>query len=158
MTKKFSILLTVMFLILMLVPTNTVFAGNLKDPTKDPNTTPSKVTNTVDSADLEDFGVSYSSDGKLIYGGAYRKDSDQSDVWNKIFVEYKGIIMGITGIGTMTMVVFFILNFIKLAKSADNPSEKSRALNGLLWTGIAAAGLGGVTIFVGVAQNLLKTK
>ena len=79
-------------------------------------------------------------------------------VWNKIFNEYKGVIVGITGIGTLTMVCLFIFNFMKLGQSAGNPQARSQALTGLLWTGLAAAGLGGVTIFVGFSSNLLRSK
>jgi len=138
MTKKISVLFLIILLSFMLVPAVPAFASG------------------VDVDNPDDFGIRYDN-GKLEYGGAYGKDKKQSDVWNKIFVEYKGIIMGITGLGTLTMVALFIINFIKLGQAANNPSEKSRALSGLLWTGIAAAGLGGVTIFVGLAQGLLKS-
>ena len=77
-------------------------------------------------------------------------------MWNKIFGEYKAIIVGITGIGTLTMVALFIFNFMKLGSTAGNPQARQTCLTGLLWTGLAAAGLGGVTIFVGFASNLLK--
>ena len=136
MTKKISVLFLIILLSFVLVPAVPTSASTVTD---------------LD----DDFGIEYV-DGKLNYGGAYGKDKKQSDVWNKIFVEYKGIIMGITGLGTLTMVALFIINFVKLGQAANNPNEKSRALSGLLWTGIAAAGLGGVTIFVGLAQGLLK--
>ena len=80
----------------------------------------------------------------------------KNGVWNKIFTEYKGVIIGITGIGTLTMVCLFIFNFMKLGQSAGNPQQRSMALTGLLWTGLAAAGLGSVTLFVGFSTNLLK--
>ena len=80
----------------------------------------------------------------------------QTSAWNKIFKEYRGLIMGVSGIATLTMVILFIMNFMKLGASAGNPQAKHQATMGLLWTGIAAAGAGGVTIFVGVASNLLK--
>ena len=82
--------------------------------------------------------------------------SKQTQAWNKIFTQYRGVIMGVSGIATLTMVVLFIINFMKLGASAGNPQAKHQATMGLLWTGIAAAGAGGVTIFVGVASNLLK--
>ena len=138
MTKKISVLFLIILLSFVFVPAVPAFASG------------------VDVDDANDFGIGYSDDGKLKYGGAYGKNKQQSDVWNTIFVQYKGIIMGITGLGTLTMVALFIINFIKLGQAANNPNEKSRALSGLLWTGIAAAGLGGVTIFVGLAQGLLK--
>lgn len=117
----------------------------------------------VDEADEDDFGVQYaynSADGKggINRGGAYMDQQGKSGVWNKIFSEYKGVIVGITGIGTLTMVCLFIFNFMKLGQSAGNPQQRSMALTGLLWTGLAAAGLGGVTLFVGFSSSLLKGK
>ena len=103
----------------------------------------------------DDFGISYGEDG-IEYGDAYGKDADQASVWNTLFTQYKGVIIGVTGIATLTMVALFIFNFMKLGQSAGNPQQRSMALTGLLWTGLAAAGLGGVTIFVGFSQNLLK--
>ncbi len=123
---------------------------------------------TVHAADGEtdenDFGVKYEfkdtdpigTGNTLKRGGAYMDDKGKDGVWNRIFTEYKGIIVGITGIGTLTMVCLFIFNFMKLGQSAGNPQARSQALTGLLWTGIAAAGLGGVTLFVGFSTSLLK--
>ena len=111
---------------------------------------------TVQAAEWgDDFGINYTQNG-IEKGNAYGGNSDQADVWNKIFGEYKGIIVGITGIGTLTMVALFIFNVMKLGQSAGNPQARRADLTGLLWTGLAAAGLGGVTIFVGFSQNLLK--
>ena len=107
---------------------------------------------------LDDLGVNYSSDG-IVYGNnsAFTKEGNsQDDAWNKIFTKYKGVIMGVSGIATLTMVVLFIINFIKLGQAAGNPQARSQALSGLLWTGIAAAGAGGVTLFVGIFSNMLK--
>ncbi len=117
---------------------------------------------TVVKAD-DDFGVQYDFDGgqplggnTLTRGNAYMDNEGKNGVWNKIFTEYKGVIIGITGIGTLTMVCLFIFNFMKLGQSASNPQQRQMALTGLLWTGLAAAGLGSVTLFVGFSTNLLK--
>ena len=82
--------------------------------------------------------------------------ADKTSAWNKVFKEYKGIIVGVSGICTLTFVVLFILNFIKLGQSAGNPQARSQALTALLWTGIAAAGCGGFTLFVGFSTNLFR--
>ena len=104
----------------------------------------------------EDLDFTYSSNG-ITYGNesAWAENGDQDAAWTKIFTKYKGVIMGISGIATLTMVVLFIINFIKLGQAAGNPSTRSQALSGLLWTGIAAAGAGGVTVFVGIFSSLL---
>lgn len=75
--------------------------------------------------------------------------NDRALAWNTLIGKYKGFIAGISGIGTITMVALFIMQFMKLAASAGNPQARSQALVGVLWTGIAAAGLGAVTMVVG---------
>lgn len=85
-----------------------------------------------------------------------KPDTDQSNAWNTLFIEYRGIIIGCTGIGALTFLVFFIINFLKLGASAGNSQMRSQALMGLIWTGIACAGCGGIAIFVGFFYNLLQ--
>lgn len=79
----------------------------------------------------------------------------QQSVWEKIFTQYRGVIVGLSGIGAITMIVFFIINFMKLGASSGNPQQRTQALVGIIWCGLAAAGLGGVTIFVGFFYNML---
>ena len=106
--------------------------------------------------ELSDIDIKYEADGIKQDGTAFAKNTDQASAWTNIFLKYKGIIMGISGVATLTMIVLFILNFMKLGQAAGNPQARSSALTGLLWTGIAAAGAGGVTVFVGVFSNILK--
>ena len=107
---------------------------------------------------FDDLGISYNSSNGIetTEDSVWNKDTNQDAAWKKIFDKYKGIIIGLSGIATLTMVVLFILNFMKLGQSAGNPQAKSQALTGLLWTCIAAAGAGGVTLFVGSFSNMLK--
>ena len=143
MTKRIFSMLAIFMIIALTCMPITVSAAN--------------AANKTDTFGSDDISVTYGQDGTLKLGDAYGGDNaTQESVWNKIFTQYKGIIMGVTGIGTLTMVILFIFNFMQLGKSATNPQERQKALTGLLWTGLAAAGLGGVTIFVGLAQNLLK--
>ena len=74
---------------------------------------------------------------------------NRSDAWNNILEKYQGFISGISAILTATMVVLFMINFMKLGASVGNPQARSQALMGCLWTGIAAACLGSVTVIVG---------
>ena len=80
----------------------------------------------------------------------------QKETWNSIFTEYKGVIIGVSGVGCLTMVLMFIILFMKLGTVAANPQERKNVVTGLLWTGLAAAGLGSVAMFVGFAHNILK--
>lgn len=70
--------------------------------------------------------------------------------WKTLIDKYKGFITGIAAVGAVTMVVLFIMQFLKLGASAGNPSARSQALTGVLWTGIAAAGLGAVALITGI--------
>lgn len=112
---------------------------------------------------LDGFNFSYSigNDGKADFkanvdNSIIKDDIEKETFVNKIFGEGKGVIMGIFGVSMLTMVVLAILSFIKLGKSSGNPTERSQALKGLLYLGIAMACLGGVTIFVGVSYGLLR--
>ena len=96
--------------------------------------------------------VQVGADGQLVVDGI---TSDDTSVWNQIFDRFKGIIVGLTGIGTLVMIVLFIIQFMKLGSSAGNPQARSQALTGVLWTGVAAALLGSVTIIVGFFYNAI---
>ena len=101
---------------------------------------------------VDDVSVVMDTDGKLEIAGIGTGDSNQ---WNNLFAKYRTVIVGISGIGAITMIVFFIMNFMKLGASAGNPQARSQALTGVLWTGLAAAGLGAVSIIVGFFYNAL---
>lgn len=85
--------------------------------------------------------------------------SDNSDggvgAWQRVLSQYRGVISGLSGVAAITMIVFFIINFMKLGAAAGNPTQRSQALMGIIWTGLAAAGCGGVSIFVGFFYNVL---
>lgn len=99
-----------------------------------------------------DVGVSMGTNGKLEIDGI---SSDDTSAWNSLFGRIKGIIVGLTGVGTLAMIVLFIIQFMKLGSSAGNPQARSQALTGVLWTGVAAALLGSVTIIVGFFYNAI---
>ncbi|MFF2531589.1 hypothetical protein ACFVS2_22015 [Brevibacillus sp. NPDC058079] len=92
--------------------------------------------------------------GITIDGGGFKQDSGKSS-WNQIIEKYRGFIVGISGIAAITMVVIFIIQFLKLGASAGNPQARSQALTGVLWSGIAAAGLGAVSLIVGLFYNAI---
>lgn len=102
---------------------------------------------------VSDVEVQIGKDGKLNVGGLGQ--NDQQSAWNNIFNRYKNFIVGISGIGALTMVVLFIMQLMKLATHPDNPQARTQALNGVLWTGIATALLGGVTIVAAFFYNAI---
>ncbi|MBG9693338.1 hypothetical protein ABD91_20200 [Lysinibacillus sphaericus] len=89
-----------------------------------------------------------------ITGGGFTTDGGSA--WSQILTKYRGFIVGISGIAAITMVGVFIFHFIKLAGSATNPSARSSALTGLMWSGVAAAGLGSVSLVVGLFYNSIE--
>lgn len=102
--------------------------------------------------EVDNFSVGMTTDGSLNVQGIGTGDSNQ---WNNLFNRYRTVVVGVSGVGAITMVVFFIINFMKLGSSAGNPQARSQALTGVLWTGLAAAGLGAVAIIAGFFYNAL---
>jgi len=99
---------------------------------------------------VDNMKVKMKDDGSLDVMGLGTGDSNQ---WNNLYSKYRTVIVGVSGIGAITMIIFFILNFMKLGASAGNPQARSQALSGVLWTGLAAAGLGAVSIIAGFFYN-----
>lgn len=119
-----------------------------------PIVSPTEVYANTTKTDVGDVDVKINATtGKLEISNLGKKDA--SEAWGDLFVQYRGFIVGLSGVGAITMIALFIIQFMKLGASAGNPQARSQALAGVLWTGLAATGLGGVTIFVGVFYNLL---
>lgn len=81
---------------------------------------------------------------------------DGQNVWTTLFSKYSTLILGFAGIAFLTLVLIFVFNFVKLGKVGDNPTERSKALNALLWTGFATAILGSITVITAFAYNFLN--
>lgn len=107
-------------------------------------------------ADIGDVNVTVDNNGKLVVSGGGMNYSSSSSAMNAFISKYKTVIVGISGLGAVSMIAFFIFNFLKLGSVATNPSERSKVLTGLIWSGLAAAGLGAVSIIVGFFYNVLK--
>ena len=90
--------------------------------------------------------------------GAATKATEKKESYNLFLKQYKGVIIGVSGIATLTFVVLFIISFMKLGASAGNPQQRHEALMALLWTGLASAGCASVAIFVGMSYGLLSEK
>lgn len=98
----------------------------------------------------ENFDVNIGPNGVNVTG-----QTDSTSAWRTLLDKYKNVITIVSAIAAVTFVIFFIMNFLKLGASADNPQARSRALSGLLWTGLGAAGLGAVSIIMGIFYNVL---
>ena len=135
------------------------FAGNVGTFGRTVEKGDSRLTSDINDVDVQ---AGYTGSGKdkkftvAIDGITNVNEDSQVSIWEKIFTQYRGVIVGLSGVGAITMIVFFIMNFMKLGASAGNPQARTQALVGIIWTGLAAAGLGGVTLFVGFFYNVLK--
>lgn len=102
-------------------------------------------------------GITISMSGGSAVIGGTNITADQNSAWNLILEKFQVVVMGISGIGTICMILFFIMNFIKLGASSTNPSDVAKIKTALLYSGLAAAGLGSVTFIVGLFYGILGT-
>ena len=109
----------------------------------------------VNANNIPNIQISEKNNGKIENG---LEKTKKKQVLNKILKEYRGIVTFISGIGTLSMIMFFILNFIALGNSKGNPQERQKAITGLIVSGIATAGLGSVTLITTLFYNMLNLK
>ena len=102
--------------------------------------------------DDTNFNVTWGEDSATI-----KSTSDNTDsAFTTIIDKYKVVITFVSAIGAVTMVAVFIINFMKLGTTSGNPVERSKCITALIWSGLAAAGLGSVALIVGVFYGMLK--
>ena len=109
---------------------------------------------TVSDDDVGELDVTMDGDGKL--KTSWDETSDSTSTWNTLFRKYKVVITGFTGIATLTFLILFIMQLVRLSAAANNPTERSKALQGILWIGIALALSGSATLICALAWNALK--
>lgn len=132
------------------------FVSNKGISTNSATGTPTtEASKTKDNNDINDLKVSISDDGSVSVEG-FDDTGDSTSIWQKIFDKYKIVIAGISGIATLTFVVIFIFNFVKVGAASDVPAARKAALSGCLWTGIAAALCGSVLVITALFWNGLK--
>lgn len=103
-------------------------------------------------------GTTFSTEGGRlsIDGRVPRIDDISIENGFNIFLEkYRLLIVGVLGTATITAIAFFIVHFMELGASAGNVQKRQEAISGLLWSGIATAGIGGATTFVAFFVNAL---
>lgn len=139
--KSVLILAMLVIILMSLFSPSFVFAGKVEEKAKE-------------SSDgvFDNFDVKV--DGNKVTTGS--KDTDGTKGWEGIIIKYKNFIVGVAGVAAVTMVVLFIFQFIKLGQSAGNPQARAQALTGVLWTGVAAAGLGAVALITSLFYHSIK--
>ena len=84
------------------------------------------------------------------------KQNDLKEVDNKLG-KYRDAIIFISGLATITMVLIFMRHCIKLGVlGTEHWALKRNSIMGLLWSGLAVALLGGMTLFFAISYNLFK--
>lgn len=145
MTKKLQLMLLMMIsaiFMFAMIP-SVAFATNSKKNNSNTNTS-------------KDFAERFTmdEDGKLNEGTG--DSNNTKDTFNKIFEKYRGVIAGVSGIVAISMLLFFIVQAFRLGSSAHNASERQKAIQGLIWLGIATAISGSVSLFTGLFYGMLK--
>ena len=110
-----------------------------------------------DDGSSEDFEIGFTVDEEtgrmdLSRGGSAQQDGQSA--WQKLIERYRNFIVGVSGIGAVTMLGVFIVNFMKLGTNATS-NKRSDIITGLIWSGVAAAGLGAVAFIVGFFYNAI---
>lgn len=95
-------------------------------------------------------------DGKLKIGMKDSSIKNKVDATNAVLARYRFAIVGVSGVGALSMILVFILNFIRLGSTSHAPNERSKIISALIYSGIASAGLGSVTLIVGLFYSLLN--
>ena len=97
------------------------------------------------------------SDGKLkITGSSGDSTKDTVSVFNTIMDKGRIIVSGLTGICSIILVGLFVMKAFNLSKSSDNPQERSKCINSLIFYFIGAALFGAASLFSGLFYNLFN--
>lgn len=119
----------------------------------------------VMASDFDDWSFSLGNEaGKenqiiISDGGDYLGPSsskNKGDAWNLFLNRYKLLIVGVTGIATLTMVLLAVFLFTKLSSEAANPQARSQTIK---WIGcllIAAGLLGSVTLIFSYSYGIFR--
>lgn len=95
--------------------------------------------------------------GKLnIDGSNANGTSNTVNVFNTVMDKGRIIIAGISGVLSIIMVGLFIWKAFNFAKAGDNPQERARCMNGMIFFFIGAALLGAASMLSGLFYNILK--
>lgn len=72
-----------------------------------------------------------------------------------VFKGFKALGTAISGICAITALIFFVISITRLSTSVGNDMQRSRALKGILFSGISLALFGGLTVVVSIFWNTI---
>lgn len=102
---------------------------------------------------LERPGLSIDNKGKVSVKSENGTVESKTTLVNRFLKKYRVVIAGISGLASVSMILFFIIGFMRLGATSSNPEARSQTIRGLILTGIAAAGLGAVALITGIFYN-----
>lgn len=118
--------------------------------------TPSMAWATSGGSAADGLDVTMGEDGTITIeggGGLDFNSADGTSAWNDVFTRYKNIIVAFSGLATLTMLAVFIFLFAKLGTVSANEKERRSVITGILFSGIATAALGSVTVIMAFFYN-----
>lgn len=87
-------------------------------------------------------------------GTVYSKN--WKEVGGVFLTEYRGLIVGFLGIGTLTALLMMVKAIMGVIFAGTNPGQKSAKMMQVIWCGIATAGLGALTLFTSLFWNVFR--
>lgn len=81
---------------------------------------------------------------------------DMATTGNNILGKGKTLVSLVTGVAAIVLLIIFIIKAVALARSGDNPSERQKAIQGLIFLFIGIALLGSASLVTGMFWNFLK--
>ena len=95
-------------------------------------------------------------DGKEGNHSAGTDASQYVPALNAILFKYKGIVLGVFGMATLTLIALAIYFAVQLGGAGNNPQKRQQAISRLLICGVATAIMGSFTLFFALAFNIFK--
>lgn len=83
-------------------------------------------------------------------------DVSRGIVWNALIGRYKVLIVGFVGIVSLTLIVFAMIGFLKVATGGENPQKKHDSIINLGLILLAGMLLGAGTLMFGYAYNVFR--
>lgn len=75
---------------------------------------------------------------------------------NNILGKGRTLVSMVTGVAAIVLLIIFIIKAVALARSGDNPSERQRAIQGLIYLFVGIALLGSASLITGMFWSFLK--
>lgn len=92
-------------------------------------------------------------------GGNHSAGTDASQfvpALNAFLFKYKGVVLGVFGIATLTLLALAIYFALQLGGTGNNPMKRQQASSRLVLWGIATAIMGSFTLFFALAFNFFR--